>query len=106
MNILKKIFTDLREGFIKFLGIFTETSITSLMRFMSFFIFWFAMFETNYIITNYGESLTSNQIFLILTLFAFAFFPKVLQKIIEKKYNVKEKELENEKIKNNHNEIS
>lgn len=71
--------------FKDFLGIFSEISPISLMRFMSFLTFFFSVYQVNYIIKNYGGQLDNNHILLILILFSLSFFPKILQKIIENK---------------------
>jgi len=94
---LKGFMDGVKKAVSNFLGIFTETSTTSLMRFMSFFMFWFALYETHFIVSQYGKNLTTNQIFLIGILYVFSFFPKVAQKVIEKKYDVLEKKLKQQK---------
>ena len=94
---LTKIADSLKSGFNGLMGLFKETSPTSLMRFMSFFMFFFAIFEIQYIVSMYGNSLDANHIFLIGILLTFAFFPKVAQKVIEKKYDVLEKQIESKK---------
>lgn len=99
---MKKFFKELgdklKSAFKGFLGLFSETSPTSLMRFMSFFMFWFSLYETHYIISNYGKDLTWEQITLICIFYTFAFFPKVAQKVIEKKYNLLEKQLKEKNL--------
>jgi hypothetical protein len=105
---MKKFFNGIKdflsESLKGFTGLFSEVSPTSLMRFMSFFLFWFSLYETHYIVAKYGKDLNSNQILLILILFSFSFFPKVVQKIIEKKYDALEKQA-TASLKSNKNNI-
>jgi hypothetical protein len=86
---MKKFFNNIgnsiKDIFKNFIGIFSETSPTSMMRFMSFFIFWFSIYEIDYILKTYGNNLDQNHIFIIVALLVFSFFPKVAQKAIEKK---------------------
>jgi ABC-type dipeptide/oligopeptide/nickel transport system permease subunit len=98
---LTKISDAFKSGFTGIMGLFKETSATSLMRFMSFFMFFFSLFEIQYIMVNYGTALEANHIFLIGILLTFSFFPKVAQKVIEKKYGVLEKEIEAKKTTSN-----
>jgi len=91
-KLLSNLGINIKEGFKTFIGIFSETSPTSMMRFMSFFIFWFSIYEIDYIIRIYGKNLDQNHIFIIVALLVFSFFPKVAQKAIEKKYELLEKE--------------
>ena len=50
---VRKFFTDLRYLVTGFLGIFSETSVYSMMRFMSFFMFWFSLYETHFIVRKF-----------------------------------------------------
>lgn len=93
-----KILEQIKNAISKTFGIFSEISPLSLMRFMSFFMFWFALYETYFIIKTFGNKLNENHILIILIMFAFAFFPKVVQKIIEKKYKKIDNDYDNEKM--------
>jgi hypothetical protein len=91
-NFLYKIGDFIKDFFTGFTGLFSETSPTSMMRFMSFFMFWFCIYEIHYIVVTYGNDLDYNHMLLIAMLLTFSFFPKVAQKVIEKKYELLEKE--------------
>lgn len=94
---MNNIWKPIKKGLASFFGIFSETSPNSLMRFMSFFLFIFSLFETHFILkNNLGTNLTGNHVIVICILLAFSFFPKVVQKVVEKKYNVLEKKVINQ----------
>jgi len=93
---MEKIFNFIKKNISGFGNFFSEKSPLSMMRFMSFFMFWFAIYEIDVVIRTYGSNIQPNHIVLIGILLTFAFFPKVAQKIIEKKYDALEKEVKQE----------
>jgi len=91
---------NIKNSLSSFFGIFSETSPNSLMRFMSFFLFIFSLFEIHFILkNNLSTNLTGNHVIITCILLAFAFFPKVVQKVIEKKYDVIQKKLKEKENK-------
>ena len=81
---MKHIFKIVRQFVALFFGVFSETHPASMTRFLSFCMFFISTDLAYRIVSRHTGPLGQWDFYTIIGLYSLAFFPKVIQKFMEK----------------------